>query len=70
MEKKYIKPEMVISQVEMEDLLQTIVVSGNTEGEGAFDSKRRGGYSSFSEEEEEWVKETDMWGNECWTRTR
>lgn len=67
MEKKYIKPEMVISQVEMEDLLQTIVVSGNTEGEGAFDSKHRGGNYS-SDENEEWFIETDLWGNESWTR--
>ncbi|MBQ8804936.1 MAG: hypothetical protein IJZ68_00505 [Bacteroidaceae bacterium] len=69
MEKKYIKPEMEISQVEM-DALCELSISGTEYGSDGNDwgirSKTRGVY----EEEEEWVKETDMWGNECWTRTR
>lgn len=52
------------------DSLCELSISGTEYGSDGNDwgirSKTRGVY----EEEEEWVKETDMWGNECWTRTR
>lgn len=68
MEKKYIKPEMEVSQIEMDSLCESVLITSSTEydDDWGIRSKTRGAY----EEEEEWVKETDMWGNECWTRTR
>lgn len=65
MEKKYVKPEMVISEIEMDELCN-LQYSGNP-GTGEFDSKHRGGNYS-SDENEEWFIETDLWGNESWTR--
>lgn len=73
MEKKYIKPEMTLTLVEPESVIASSLGLGDgyADQDGEVYGKRRGGYSSFSsEDEEEWVKETDMWGNECWTRTR
>jgi hypothetical protein len=71
MEKKYIKPEIAIDIVEAESMLCLSAFDESATGNEVLGKRRGGGsYSSFTEEEEEWVKETDMWGNECWTRTR
>ncbi len=62
MKAKYVKPEMEISTVEMEDLMNIMVVSGmevGGENNGPYDTRRR---------EELWIEDVDLWGNESWTR--
>ena len=58
MEKKYVKPEMVISEIEMDELMQLATSDTPANPELPVESKER----------EEWFMETDLWGNESWTR--
>ena len=60
MNKKYIKPETIISQIEMDELMQLTTSDSYANPDLPVESKDR----------EEWVMETDLWGNESWTRTK
>ena len=59
MEKKYVKPEMVISEIEMDELMQLATSDTLADPSKPIESKDR----------EEWVMETDLWGNESWSRS-
>jgi hypothetical protein len=61
MNKKYVKPAMAIEAIETESMIAASIVFGeNTYKSGvAVDSKDR---------EEIWEEDTDLWGNDCWTR--
>lgn len=57
MEKKYVKPEMVISEIEMDELM--LSMSNDPADPNA---------GGRAKDREEWFMETDLWGNESWTR--
>ena len=59
MEKKYVKPEMVISEIEMDELMELTTSDTLADPEKPIESKDR----------EEWVMDTDLWGNESWSRS-
>lgn len=58
MEKKYVKPEMVISEIEMDELMELTTSDSFADPDAGGRAKDR----------EEWFMETDLWGNESWTR--
>ena len=62
MEKKYVKPEMAIENIEVENMIATS--PGIVDGEYA-----EGGSTGLSKDREEWVMDTDLWGNESWSRS-
>jgi hypothetical protein len=62
MNKKYVKPAMAIEAIETESMMiASSIVYGekNYDKSLSVDSKGR---------EEIWEEDTDLWGNDCWTR--
>lgn len=62
MEKKYVKPEMAIENIEVENMIATS--PGIVDGYFA-----ESGSTGLSKEREEiWEEGTDLWGNDCWNK--
>jgi hypothetical protein len=62
MNKKYVKPAMAIETIELENMIAS--------SPGVYmDATANSGSKGLSKEREEiWEEDTDLWGNDCWTR--
>ena len=62
MEKKYVKPAMAIENIETENMIAS--------SPGVYmDVNATAGSTGLSKDREEiWEEDTDLWGNDCWTR--